>query len=171
MATAWHWKFLSPHFFVRANKFSWWRHRDWLGINACAAFVRCSPRSACKHLLIVERGFLSTCATENKKNTLRCLFLFLVEAQGLEPWTQWLKVICSTNWAMPPKLTFYQRSGAILPQIKTKIKKKLHFFIRVMFQLSATGIACGIKPIVYHWKRCFYISCDFFRGIVIFTFV
>ena len=32
----------------------WWRHRDWLGINACAAFVLCSLHFVCKHKLIVE---------------------------------------------------------------------------------------------------------------------
>ena len=54
----------------------------WLGINACAAFVRCSLRSACKHLLIVERGFSSACATEKIKPP-RGGLIFLVEAQGL----------------------------------------------------------------------------------------
>ena len=43
----------------------------------------------------------SPCSAQpkNKKTTQSGGFLFLVHLQGLEPWTHWLRVSCSTSWA------------------------------------------------------------------------
>ena len=40
---------------------SWWTHRDWLGINACAAFVSTQTSHARFRLLIVEQGSRPLC--------------------------------------------------------------------------------------------------------------
>ena len=47
----------------------------------------------------IDRKYIRVCpcrATKRKKTGLTCLF---VHPQGFEPWTPWLRVRCSTNWA------------------------------------------------------------------------
>ena len=57
-------------------------------------------------------------------------FNFLVEAQRFELWTQWLKVICSTNWAMPPKLCILHQVWAIFWHIKNKKSRNFYTFLQ-----------------------------------------
>ena len=54
---------------------------------------------------------------EHKKTTALTV-VFLVRPQGLEPWTHWLRVSCSTNWAKDayPRDNYASRSLS-LPKI------------------------------------------------------
>ena len=55
----------------------------------------------------------------------------MVRPQGLEPWTQWLRVICSTDWAMGASLI--SENAFNIPERNRKsrqILKIIWFFIR-----------------------------------------
>ena len=56
--------------------------------------------------------------TKQKRHRLSDAFFRLVHLQGLEPWTHWLRVSCSTNWAR----------GAYKYPLKTEleVKRKAH---------------------------------------------
>lgn len=72
-------------------------HADTLGESGTTL-----PKTHSRHTLVVfflKRSFEKGIPTPLLWADLSDL---LVGAQGLEPWTRWLRVSCSTNWAMRP---------------------------------------------------------------------
>ena len=90
----------------------WWRHRDCFALLhslAKSSFVKTSDDRRYSAFLLRVEPFTSGSnlrIIKIKKHTIKVCFLILVETQGFEPWTHWLKVSCSTNWAMSPELFF-----------------------------------------------------------------
>ena len=77
------------------------------------------------HGIVVRYWFVMDC--EGKK---------MVRPQGLEPWTQWLRVICSTDWAMGAHRFRYCQYSIKPPVFKLDIRKKPLFFWK-NFRFSA----------------------------------
>ena len=75
----------------------------------------------------VKWGFFSLQVGQNGA-ILRFLRLKMVRPQGLEPWTQWLRVICSTDWAMGAYRCRYLQYSIEAIFFKLKIWKKTLFF-------------------------------------------
>ena len=71
-------------------------------------------------LLIIHYFCTSHCFARKKTPTPQPMLqnrCFVVRDQGLEPWTPWLRVRCSTNWANRAKRLWYNTNTSFFCQV------------------------------------------------------
>ena len=71
--------------------------------------------------------------------------LFLVHPQGLEPWTHWLRVNCSTSWAKSATFYFYCNVEFVHPQGFEPWTHWLRVSCSTNWAKSAYFLVCGCK--------------------------
>ena len=90
----------------------------------------------------------------------------LVHPQGFEPWTHWLRVSCSTNWAKSAKCKpFFVHPQGLEPwthwlrvNCSTSWAKSASFFLFAGAKVVLLFYSSKQNKIFFRWKRLFLIK-------------